>query len=188
MKLPSLVTLLLFANVTAAFAQTNESASKPFTGYPSARWPKHEKPDSEEYKLSHDDFVTTYGVTDTAAAIIHMYLVRHNFGLRLGQVAAALTSSAGYVASAQADVEATNNGQAVNPSNREYPSWVVPVLVVGGGSALYGFVHASFWSRRECYNVLYTYHKTHQLPAKVRHRLTKYLIKTRNHEYDDYSR
>ena len=172
--------LLTIGPLTAAAQPT-----KLFTGYPSAKWPSKEQPEPDDYKLSHDDFVTHYGVNDTAAAIVHMYLRKHTAGLRITQVVGGLTSAAGYAASAVADVNARNAGQQVDPTNRTYPSWVYPVLIVGGSGTLWGLVQATVWSRRGCYQTLYRYHTTRQLPRKVRRRLTKFLIKTQNHEFED---
>lgn len=147
----------------------------------------HEKPAEEEYKLSHDDFVTTYGVNDTAAAIIHMYLRKHTAGLQTVRIMGGLTSAAGLVASAVADAKkpAPGPGQVNSSTDRDYPSWVYPVLAVGGGSVGFGLVQMAVWSRLECYQTLYQYHRTGKLPGKVRHRLTKFLIKTQNREFGD---
>lgn len=109
---------------------------KPFTGYPNAVWPSKATPKPEDFRLSHDDFVTTYGVNDTAAAIIHMYLSRHFIGRRTGQAAALVTSIAGGIASGQADAEAVSQGQVADPTNRKYPGWFYPVLTVGSGTML----------------------------------------------------
>lgn len=178
----SLLSLLLASAIS--FSAAGQTFT-PFKGYPAAHWPSKAKPEAEDYKLAHDDFVTHYGINDTAAAIVHMYLRKHTVGIRVAQVMAGLTSVAGYVASAQADVEARNAGKTVDPTNRQYPGWVTPVLIGGGGSTLFGLVQAAIWSRKECYQVLYRYHTTGKLPGKVRHRLTKFLIKTQNREFGD---
>ncbi|MBC7448423.1 MAG: hypothetical protein H7330_10225 [Hymenobacteraceae bacterium] len=182
MKKRVLALLILSGFGFSAYAQSPVL----FKGYSAAHWPSKAVPEAGDFKLPHDDFVTTYGVNDTAAAIVHMYLRKHIFGLRTVQIVGGLTSGAGYAASAQADVAARNAGQQVDPTNRTYPGWITPVLVVGGSGVLWGLVHATVWSRRECYRVLYQYHTSHVLPRKVSHRLTSYLIKTQNREFGDY--
>ncbi len=177
--------LLLPGLVAATTLTAPAQAPAPFTGYSGARWPDKATPDSENYKLSHDDFVTRYGVTDTAAAIIHMYLRKHGAGLLTTRIVGGLTAAAGAVAGAVADVETTNAGKQVDATNRTYPSWTAPVITVGAGGTFFGLYEAARWSRKECYRVLYQFHTTRVLPPKVRHRLTSFLIKTRNHEFED---
>lgn len=177
-----LLSFLLFGGAALA---AHGQAPALFKGYPAAKWPSKPNPTSDDYKLSHDDFVTRYGVNDTAAAIVHMYLRKHNTGIRVVQVMSGLTAAAGYAASAQADVKARNAGKQVDPTNREYPGWITPVLIGGGGSVAWGLVQATLWSRKSCYNTLYRYHTTRTLPRKVSRRLTKFLIKTQNREFGD---
>lgn len=151
MKHTVLTVLLLLALTGGAVAQSPMPSSS-FNGYPSARWPTKEKPAAEDYKLSHDDFVTTYGVNDTAAAIIHMYLRKYTAGRTTVRIVGGATSAAGLLASAVADAKkpAPGPGQVNTSTDRDYPSWVYPVLAVGGGGVGFGLVQMATWSRREC--------------------------------------
>ncbi len=180
--------LLLISALLLMVTAVRGQAFKPFNGYPAAKWPSKTAPEPDDYRLSHDDFVTQYGVNDTAAAIIHIYLRRHYFGKRLAQGAAGLGSGAGAVARTLANAEAQNQagpGQAVSATDGEYPGWAGPVVFLSAGTALWGVIHAGVWSRRQCYLTLYQYHTIHQLPGKVRRRLPRYLVKTQNRDYGD---
>lgn len=172
---------LLAATVLTAPAQP----PAPFTGYPGAQWPDKAKPTPDDYKLSHDDFLTRYGVTDTAAAISHMYLRKHTTAMLNAQVVSSAAMFAGMVVPATANLGTNTTGNPRSPNDRTYPGWVAPVMFGSLGVILVNLLRAEVWSRRECYEVLYQYNKTRVLPPKVRHRLTAYLIKTRNHEFEE---
>ncbi len=164
----------------------NAHAQSFFTPGFKAAWPAAEKPKSEEYQLDHAEFLTRYGVSDTARAIINMYYKKRGSALLTIQIAAVVSAAAGAVAGATSSPSSSSSSNPNMPSSSrdvEYAGWVYPAVGVPFSAMVFGLAKMGAWNRLQLYQNLRQYHEKRVLPTKIRHRLTDYLARTQAGEF-----
>jgi hypothetical protein len=124
----------------------------------------NDNPQPGEFRLSEEEFGSTYGFNDTAQAVIRLYYRKWNAGRRIMYIAGI---PAGPVVAVGRHYETGPYGVGVNYQKYYYDPWVAPVTYSLLAGSAFGLIKATKWNRRHLYQAIRAYRATHRLPAQV---------------------